>query len=354
MRKPWNPLRLAGITLVELLVVVAIMGVLISLLLPAVQKAREAASRTQCASHLKQVGLAVHAYHNTHRQLPPTCIRQDWATWAVLILPYVEQRSLYQLWDTRLRYYDQPNRNTASDPTPHNVPIYFCPSRRGPDIGFSAATGNTVMTADIPTYVDAYGGNDAVSHRPGGLADYAACFGNSDKLDGNGALSIGIASAAVRPDGTPVDDGELSRMYKQPPGTRITAWKSQTSLTSITDGASNTLLIGEKYILPASRWGKSEDRSVYNGGWAKAYRRMAGVGPGGTPHVPLVADPNDTWAGQTPLMSEASQRFGSHHPGVCQFVFCDGTVRSVRSNVDETTLSRLAERSDGKAVPDDY
>ena len=65
-------------------------------------------------------------------------------------------------------------------------------------------------------------------------------------------------------------------------------------------------------------------------------------------NFPLVADPHDTWSGQTPLLRPASQRFGSHHPGICQFVFCDGTVRTVRNDVDATTLSRLAVRDDGQ------
>jgi prepilin-type N-terminal cleavage/methylation domain-containing protein len=344
----------AGFSLIELLVVIAIIGVLIAMVVPAVQKVREAAARAQCGNNLKQIGLAVHQYHDAHKQLPPSCIRQDWATWAVLILPYLEQGNVYKLWDTQLRYYDQPNRNSASDPTPLNVPVYFCSSRRGPD-GLSVATGNTNTTADIPSFPEVYGGEEQVTHRPGGLADYAACFGTIDHLKGNGALSIGIPSAAVKPDGTPVSAKDLAtNMFRQPPGTRITAWKSETTFQSITDGSSNTLLIGEKYVLPASRWGKGEDRSVYNGGWARAFRRMAGSVPGTNLNFPLVTDPHDTWDALTPLMRPASQRFGSHHPGVCQFVFCDGTVRSVRNNVDQTTLSHLAQRSDGQPVPSDY
>lgn len=343
-----------GFTFIEFLVVIAILGILTGLVIAAVQKVRESVGRTECANHLKQIGLAVHQYHDAYRQLPPTCIRQDWATWAVLILPYIEQESIYKLWNTELRYYDQPNRGTASDPTPRNVAIYFCPARRGPNLGFSVATGKTVLTADIPTNPDGYGGEQAVRHRPGGLSDYAACFGDVDDLKGNGAMGIGIASAGVKPDGTPLTKEDLGKMFVQPPGTRITTWKSQTGFQSITDGISNTLLIGEKYVLPASRWGKDEDRSVYNGGWARAFRRMAGAVPGTSRNFPLVTDPNDTWSGLTPLMQPASQRFGGHHPGVCQFVFCDGTVRPIRNSVDTATLSRLAKRSDGEAITGDY
>lgn len=347
--------RSAGFTLLELLVVTAIIGVLTALLLSAVQRAREAANRAKCANNLRQIGLAIHNYHDTYKQFPASYIRQDWATWAVLILPYLERDSVSKLWDFQLRYYEQPNRDDSLlDPVAHNISVYFCPSRRTPKVGLSVATGNTVKTADIPSDPRAYGGINNLRHRAGGLGDYAACHGDLDDLYGNGALSIGIAMEAMKRDGSLVPADELNRMYEQPPSTRITQWKSQTSIQSIADGASNTLMIGEKYVLPGSRWGKNEDRSIYNGGWTRAFRRMAGVGGPANLTFSLVADLNDTWSGDTPIMRAAFHRFGSHHPGVCQFVFCDGSVRPVKNSVDESTLSRLAERADGKAPAGDY
>src|SRR5882757_9426942 len=96
-----------GFTLIELLVVIAIIGVLIGLLLPAVQKVREAASRIQCSNNLKQMGLAIHAYHDANKALPASRLGPQHATWFVQILPYLEQDALYKQWDLSRTYYEQ-------------------------------------------------------------------------------------------------------------------------------------------------------------------------------------------------------------------------------------------------------
>src|SRR5947209_3354786 len=96
-----------GFTLLELLVVMAIIAILVAMIFPAVQQVREAGSRSQCANHLKQIALALHAYETDYRCLPPSRLDNLGATWAVLLFPYLEQSSIYGTWDLAKNYYQQ-------------------------------------------------------------------------------------------------------------------------------------------------------------------------------------------------------------------------------------------------------
>jgi prepilin-type N-terminal cleavage/methylation domain-containing protein len=154
--------RRRGFSLVELLVVIAIIALLVGLLLPAVQRARESANRVSCGNNLHQIGLAMHQYHNNNDRLPPTRLAEHGATWAVLILPYMEQDNFYRQWNLSRSYYQQTPEARLT-----TVPNYFCPSRRTHTM---AAQGS--IFGDSPS-----DGPANAPNVPGALSDYAASVG---------------------------------------------------------------------------------------------------------------------------------------------------------------------------------
>ncbi len=295
-------------TLVELLVVIAIIGVLVALLLPAVQAAREAARRTQCANNLKQLGLASHNFHDTLGFLPPAFIGDNsdtpngWATWGALVLPYLEGGNQFAKWDVTRRASMQPPE--AYQP---QIKAYTCPSRPIPVLSL----------------------NDFSS--PGGsLSDYAACFGtDADYTSSNGALIPNMPHVADV-------NGE----------TVVVKWSGQTRFADILDGTSNTVMFGEKHIRPNSLRGKNEDRSIFSG-VRNTHRRMLGKGLTKTDQLRPLMPAN----AQTP--AQANSAFGSAHPAICGFVFCDGSTRVLRNNTDLDTLTYLATRAGGEVIPNE-
>jgi prepilin-type N-terminal cleavage/methylation domain-containing protein len=323
--------RRHGFTLIELLVVIAILAVLIGLLLPAVQKAREAASRLKCANNLKQIGLAFHNYHNANGALPPSRLDKDGGvTWAVLILPYIEEGNFYQEWDPHHWYYDQgPSNNPSVGDALRatQVRIYYCPTRRHP--GGAGTISLRGDTPDMPW-------SGSRPHYPGATGDYACSVGDNlvDEYDGNGGNGAIVLA-------------QLPWTYtvNQPPKV-LASWGSQTSFGSITDGLSNTFLVGEKHVTP-DKLGINDanninttggDGSIYNGDDPWVATRAAG------PQQPLALSPTDPFRLQ----------FGSWHPGVCQFVLCDGSVRAIPVTTSGRILGYLARRDDGQAFSVDF
>jgi prepilin-type N-terminal cleavage/methylation domain-containing protein/prepilin-type processing-associated H-X9-DG protein len=297
--------RRKAFTLIELLVVIAIIAVLIGLLLPAVQKVREAAARTQCSNNLKQIGLASHNFHDSYQFLPPAFIGDNseglngWATWGALLLPYIEQTAQYNLWDIKYLASEQPLAAVQTQ-----VKIYLCPSR--------------------PLAVPSIG-----DFRPEGaaLTDYAASFGtHAAYTNSTGALIPNLPNVAVDSSGRPY----------------LTKWSSQTNFASITDGTSSTTLIGEKSIRPNSLRGKNEDRSVF-GGNRNNTRRMMGISNVNGDIRPLLPPDNQN-------LPFANSSFGGPHPGVTNFVFVDGSVRSLRISTNVSVLTALVTRAGGEVV----
>jgi prepilin-type N-terminal cleavage/methylation domain-containing protein/prepilin-type processing-associated H-X9-DG protein len=300
--------RRAAFTLIELLVVIAIISTLVGLLLPAVQKAREAAARISCTNNLKQIGLAMYQYEGVNDRLPPSRlypVRQvmppppsppilqfeGGATWAVLILPFLEQDNLYRQWNVGFPYYDQ---NATARTTP--VKIFFCPSRRAASDGLS-------ISGDVPNISPA-----GYPHTPGALADYAAVvdrYGN-DYAD---EINQGVTGS-----------------FRAEQGFRF---------ADFSDGTSNTLLVGEKHVPQGKEGIGWWDCSTYNGNYGKCSTRSA------SKTFPLTTYPKDTgW------------KFGGRHTGVVLFCFADGHVQRVKETIDPNTLEWLGTRNDGQVITD--
>jgi prepilin-type N-terminal cleavage/methylation domain-containing protein len=322
------PSRRSAFTLIELLVVIAIIAVLIGLLLPAVQKVREAANRAACANNLKQLGLAIHNYHDSNGFLPPSRFNKDGVgAWTVLILPFIEQDSLYRQWSINDSYYLQMDAVRQAQ-----VKTFYCPTRRLPP----QLSINDNLRGDVPEATNPPAGRIAY---PGALGDYACSIG--DNPTNNGEPS----------DDTTNGTGPLVRSTFTQTSNKlsVTAWKSLTQFGSIADGLSNTFLIGEKhvpinhltvgYIIPTDKY--IGDASIWNSDALENLGRSAGQ------YNPIALSPNENDTEVQPYV----ENFGSYHPGLCQFVYCDGSVHALAVSLDSKILGYLANRADGNSIP---
>ena len=395
--------RKSAFTLVELLVVIAIIGMLIALLLPAVQAAREAARRMTCTNHLKQVGLAVHTFHDAHRGLPPYNngnVSGRGASFWIFILPFVEQQSMYDIFASLPATSAGGDEGLVRDLTRQNpdggagfywnlitesqrngmgsIPIYKCPSRRSGVRIHDDGQGNTA---------GADSGNDSkVPPASGPCGDYAIVVcSDSSATTGTGGLSANVVGAlsSLR---SPIRNREL------PVGVAVNASNSDmisrnvyahlkkgmttppNNFSYVRDGLSNQLLIGEKHV-PSSLIGTCTDNepwdcSVFSYGGRSAnthatsygrdiYMTAVLVAGGATlTHPNIIArSPSDIGTGTSIYRSPTrpwdytnlawNPQFGGAHPGICNFALGDGAVRTVSATTNPEILRYLGDCRDG-------
>ena len=310
-----------GFTLIELLVVIAIIAILIGLLLPAVQKVRDAAARMKCSNNLKQIGLACHGYHDATGALPhgsildltqasPTITHRQHTNWAIAILPYVEQDALFKLIASVQRNNgaglppdDYNDANAAQGYVQQYVAVYSCPSD---------PNANKVL---LP---ESRAPNDPSSpERKFMTGSYRAVNGVGDPANNYywDAPNSALPSTSLR-----------GAIHVQ---SRALGLKGE-KFGGITDGLSNSLMVGE-YTTRTH-----ETRTTF---WARAYTSysMSSAVPG-QPRCLLGDYDRCTAIGGTGGDNACKRAFGSQHTGVINFVQCDGSVRGVTTTVDTNTV----------------
>ncbi len=315
----------SGFTLIELLVVIAIIAILVALLLPAVQQAREAARRSSCKNNLKQLGVALHNYHDTHNVLPPGAIHGNTTnnvSWHGMILPYIEQGPLYDTINFSQTLVGYTGVAVSAHMTRNRIETFLCPS------------GTLVNSRQSTLYTTHYYGNGGAKNRTGSDGNPVPMEVVNYGCDGG--------ATACQTDNTTAQGGFSQH--------GVLTRNSRIGFRDITDGTSNTILVMEI----------SQDRVFYTSGAEPStfYRRWSRGGTGGE-SIPFknVAHPPNSNGGQS-VLEDGSRNpscsgvcklgdvsMGSNHKGGCQVVMADGSVKFVSENIDLNVLKGVASRN---------
>ena len=327
--------RHLGFTLIELLVVIAIIGILVALLLPAVQHAREAARRAQCKNNLKQLGLALHSYHDTHGLFPPSAITTirysgsccvDYGapniSGLTLLLPYLEQTALYS----------QYNFN--------GLPVQ---PGSGGQTCYGRLTNDAVDDVDIPIFLCPSDPNTFVQNTGWGMKLEDDCGGTNYIF----CAGTGTAWSFVRDNGLGIFSPDLRGIFLA---------NGNKGFRSVIDGSSNTLAMGE--VL----WVDHANNLPFNNGrggkpaWAvgigtqMSFSTTGGINADWPCRGPTTTTVVNSGSTGLPCGSARPAALQSMHAGGVLVLMADGQVRFLSENVSQTTLDLLAQRADGEVL----
>jgi prepilin-type N-terminal cleavage/methylation domain-containing protein/prepilin-type processing-associated H-X9-DG protein len=351
----WKKSVRTGFTLIELLVAVAIIGILIALVLPAVQKVRESANRAKCSNNLRQIGLALHNYHDPNGSFPtvfkllsaddPTVpfkkAGKYGASVFVLILPYLEQENVYRQIDTAKGALSTDNMPPANPVYATALPVFLCPS-----------SPYTSPTADYSQeLIRSFGNFNIHVHYPPGLI-----FGRNDYAPDAG-MSADVVGIDIKSDAS---------IIVQPPALA-------TRITDILDGSSNTIMLVEDAGRPAwysnkglvtsgpaiGTYQAGPDGPAPQGGgaWADPLNYIAtnGADPGGTGIAAgggFLGIPEAPWS--CALMCSNDSEIFAFHPGGTNVVMGDGSVRFLKAGLSMTQIAALLSKAGGEVLSFDY
>ncbi|MCA9239251.1 MAG: DUF1559 domain-containing protein [Planctomycetales bacterium] len=343
-----QPTGVRGFTLVELLVVIAIIGVLVSLLLPAVQSAREAARRSACANNLHQLGIGCLNYAaNNGDALPP-----GFAGWEFdevkripkwnfskkslfsRILPFLEEQQVYD----QIDFEYQKNSNPYADPSQTTVvSTFICPSWDSGPIRTTSEDGQGL------------GSSTAYAYQHGALVTYAGCSGSDAATIDSLSSTTQYSQADIEklrlttPYGPVYYNGAFVFDVIEPLPNRFFGKELPRKLSQVVDGTSNSFLIGEFVDTECESFSSCKERPWYNRPWYLGGFQNAPY------HVKvLLTQPN---AKLDKYSAPITQRpFSSLHPGIVQFVFCDGSIRTVRDDIDFLTYLSLGTVNGGEVI----